>query len=447
MLSARHNWFYAGLGVSGLLYAFIGYFLERSDFAQIIIPTTILFIIYAAFHFSDRKLKSNEIIAFGVFLRLIFLFSFPKLSDDIYRFVWDGMLWHEGINPFEFLPSELIHSDFGKSTYAQEIYAGLNSKEYFSIYPPIHQLIFFLSTSLNVENLLVSTIIIRIPILLAELISMIFISKIWKSSALTLYAFNPLLIIELSGNLHFEAFLICFMLISIYHLKEKNYIYAGVFCALATLSKLWPLMFLPYILMHLGIRNFIRFGLPFSAIILLSFYAILPLDFFSNFLDSVDLYFRNFEFNASIFYILREIGFWIKGYDIIHSLGPALSISAFLIILGVSYWAIRKQIKAELLILIVFSIYLFTSTTVHPWYILLLIPFAISLRVLFPIMWSFLILLSYYAYGNQDWQESGILLVLEYVLLFVFLYLDIRRPEQYKLLLNKFFKESIEINH
>jgi hypothetical protein len=41
---------------------------------------------------------------------LLLLFAVPALSDDFYRFVWDGRLLFNGINPYTILPADFINS-------------------------------------------------------------------------------------------------------------------------------------------------------------------------------------------------------------------------------------------------------------------------------------------------------------------------------------------------
>ena len=63
-------------------------------------------------------------------IRLMLLFSFPNLSDDIFRFIWDGRMCSLGINPYGYLPSEIVdnHAALGA-----ELYSELNSPNYFTI--------------------------------------------------------------------------------------------------------------------------------------------------------------------------------------------------------------------------------------------------------------------------------------------------------------------------
>src|ERR1044072_6125467 len=45
------------------------------------------------------------VIAFAVVFRLSILFAPPYLSDDIYRYIWDGRVQAAGINPYRYIPA------------------------------------------------------------------------------------------------------------------------------------------------------------------------------------------------------------------------------------------------------------------------------------------------------------------------------------------------------
>jgi hypothetical protein len=62
------------------------------------------------------------------------------------------------------------------------------------------------------------------------------------------------------------------------------------------------------------------------------------------------------------------------------------------------------------------TLYYFMSSTVHPWYVVFLLGISIFTNYRFPLVWSFAVILSYYAYSNPDYKESLPLLAIEYIL-------------------------------
>ena len=89
-----------------VIIGFLGYYPKQNDFA-LLLPGFIA--AFGGYYFFCTKLASQNSLTFwlviAVLARFILLFSTPNLSDDIFRFIWDGRLLNHGINPFEQLPS------------------------------------------------------------------------------------------------------------------------------------------------------------------------------------------------------------------------------------------------------------------------------------------------------------------------------------------------------
>ena len=69
------------------------------------------------------------------------------------------------------------------------------------------------------------------------------------------------------------------------------------------------------------------------------------------FFQSIDLYYRKFEFNAGLYYLLRFVGQWATGYNLIRWLGPGLALLALSTILylsiNVNKWLEKGYALAE----------------------------------------------------------------------------------------------------
>ncbi len=422
--------------ISALFYVYLGYGLDRQNFSGLLLSFIFCFAIYFYLISAKAKIQMSWIFFAGVFIRLIFIASEPVLSDDIYRFIWDGRLLSGGINSFEFRPNQIINSDIHIKGISHELYSKLNSKEYYSIYPPFSQLLFYLSTVFNVENLWVSMLIMRFGILMAEIGSMILLLKIIKilnndPKNVLIYALNPLVIVELSGNLHFEAWLIFFLLLSIYFLLRQKLILSAVFFAMAVSTKLWPLMFLPLLFGKMRFKDLLKYyGLVF-VFTLLFFLPLFDPILLKHLFSSIDLYFRSFEFNASIFYIARFIGIKITGYDPIQILGPLMGIITLVAILLLA-WRKRNSSLEQFPIHLLFAFFIFLSlaTTVHPWYITILVALSVFSHFRFSILWSFTIILSYFAYSQPDWKENPWLIAMEYGSVWVYLIWEIQHDRK-----------------
>lgn len=405
----------------------IGYFTERSNFFQLFGIYSVLFILYYLLQKSIQK--PTLIFSLGVFFRVLLLLSTPALSDDFYRFVWDGRLLAHGLNSYVFLPSEFVKSvDFTKVIGDSSLFQSLNSPNYFTVYPSLNQYIFGISAWLAGNNLFLNIIILRLFILSGEFLTLFLLSKLSQKKHLpiTLYVFNPLIIIELTGNLHFESLVITFLLLAYYSYKKQYVWLSAIAFACAVSIKLLPLVFLPIIVKQIGLKE----GLKYSTIVILCC-LLLFLPFVDNLLisgisSSLSLYFQKFEFNASVYYLIREVGYWIFGYNIIGMAGKGIMLLSFVGILWISIKS-RNFFEGCLFIL---SLYLALATTVHPWYASTLILLTVFSKFRYPIVWSFSIILSYATYQTKTYTENLFLVTIEYVLVYGFFIYELRYKQK-----------------
>ena len=171
-----------------------------------------------------------------------------------------------------------------------------------------------------------------------------------------------------------------------------------------------------------GIKKLTVFYTIVGITLIAFFIPFFSMEFINNYSKTVGLWFNNFEFNASIYYILRAIGYSITGYNEIGIIGKILPLISVLVILGFSVLKKNNSIpKLSTSVLLVFTIYLFLSTTVHPWYIATLVMLCIFTNYRYPLIWSVVILLSYLSYlgiGTADKSENLWIIALEYFVVF-----------------------------
>ena len=88
--------------VSFLFYWFFAYELQRTDYVLLISLYSGLFAVFMLLiKLAGSDFKFLTIIAF--LFRAIFILAIPNLSQDFYRFIWDGRMILEGINPVDAL--------------------------------------------------------------------------------------------------------------------------------------------------------------------------------------------------------------------------------------------------------------------------------------------------------------------------------------------------------
>ena len=405
------------LFVIALVYLLYG--IDRSDTTELLMVYGALFALYfLSVKFLDHW-TSKGVIALAVFLRCISLFSTPNLSDDYYRFIWDGRMNNSGGDVYVATPNDAIESAEFRT---DDLFDRLNSKGYFTVYPPVNQMVFAVSAFVGGDQLSVSLFILHLFMLIGEIAALFLLSRYLSQinlgvRGLILYALNPLVIVELCGNLHFEGLMITFLLAALALLKEKKFFWSAVFFALAILTKLLPLILLPALIPLLKKKSLLYFG-SISLMCVVFSLPVLSTDLILSMGSSLDLYFRLFEFNASVYYMVREIGGLFLGYHPpIALLGPFLSIVCLLIILSISWltkWGFAKKAFW------IFMSYLLLTTTVHPWYVITPLLFAILSRTPVGVVWSCLVILSYSHYSNGGFSENYLLIFVEYAVVFAF---------------------------
>ena len=332
------------------------------------------------------------------------------------------MIW-AGYNPFLSLPETWIATKPDVIANAHELYNGMgemNGSNY-TCYPPINQFGFLIPAFLFSKHILGSTIVMRLLIILADLGTLSYGQKLLKrlnipTSSIYLYLLNPFIILELTGNLHFEGIMIFFFLGALYYLTVRYWKCSAMFLAFSICVKAIPLLFLPLFFRQLKFKQFIVFCLITIGTTALLFVPFISKELINNFMQSINLYFQNFEFNASIYYIIREIGYQNVGYNIIQSVGKVTPIIIVLFVGSISLLSHNKNIKFFFhSLLFSISFYYFLSTTVHPWYIALpLIISVLTPHFKYPLVWSYMMILSYSAYITPEYHENLWLVALEY---------------------------------
>ncbi|WP_240462963.1 polyprenol phosphomannose-dependent alpha 1,6 mannosyltransferase MptB [Mesonia aquimarina] len=367
---------------------------------------------------------------FALIFRLVFIGSLPNLSQDFYRFIWDGRLIAEGINPFLSTPKKLLEENFSAIAQTRILIDGmgsLNASNY-SNYPPVSQFVYGIAGFFAKKSILGSVVIMRLILIAADFGTLYFGKKLLKklqlpSHRIFWFILNPFVILEFTGNLHFEGLMVFFLLSGIYFLVQKKWMFSAILIGFSISVKLLPLLILPLFFNYfrkkfkLGFVKLLGFYMLIFTTVFLTFIPFLSENLIQNYSDSVGLWFSKFEFNASVYYIIRWIGFQTVGWNIIGTVGKILPIIIFLGILGLTFF--RKNYPEKKLLqnmLFAFCLYFLLSTTVHPWYLATPLLLSIFTKFRFLLLWSFLIVLSYSAYNTQEFQENMYLLALEYLL-------------------------------
>jgi hypothetical protein len=362
-----------------------------------------------------------SILAFALLFRLTVLPAPPYQSEDVYRYLWDAKVSAMGYDPFRFTPD----SPELQSLRDSNIYPFLNSKQYLTAYPPVSQILFRFSYELFGNSVLAMKAVFSAFEFGALILAWRLIKALGQPmQPLYLLAWNPFFIFEFSHSGHSDSVMMFFMLLSILLLHHSRKIPAMVSYAGATLVKLHPALWFPLYLRRTGWKAALA-GIAAGAVIVSIYYT--PSSGL-RYIRSLSLYYRLFEFNASVHYLLRFVGREVFQQAWDKLTGPFLAV--ILLLICARIWG-KFPVRSERDLLHagfwVMTADLCLSTTVHPWYLSWA---ALALPILpysFMIYWTGAVFLSYLAYAYHPVYEPSWALLVEYLPMYALMAWEIRR--------------------
>ncbi len=416
------------IALSVISYTIIGYGIDRNDFYILIMLYTLLFTGMIFFiRYQKHTHFFNRLIALSILFRIIFLFAEPGLSDNCYRLIWDGMLISRGINPYIDIPAHLVeNAEILNISYSYNLFELMNSKVLYSNYPPLSIYMSLFIVLFAPSTVMGKIFLLRLILLVFDIAIIIIgirlLEKLKQSTSLILlYALNPLIIIEVAGNLHIEVIMLFLFLLSIYFLIKGNLFASAILFSLAVCIKLVIILFLPLYFRRLKRRKrIIYYGTIFIGIFVL-FIPVLRWHAVIHYLEGIKMYFNHFEFNSSIYYLAKQVTSAFNIHLPQHIYG--------FILLGLTICAIfitaftlkhKSWIKIFGGMLLVITIFYFLLPAVHPWYLLTPLVLFMFTPYRFPLVWAFFINFSYYAYHHTPLKENMYLIAIEYLIVFSF---------------------------
>ena len=334
-----------------------------------------------AWHMARRPEGSlGLILALAFLFRSTLLWSPPTLSDDIFRYVWDGRVQQAGINPYRYAPA-----DRHLAPLRDQFYAAINHKDIPTIYPPLSQLFFRLVVSIhpgpNAMKIGLTLVEVGIVLLLPAILS----QRRQDRRRVLFYAWNPLPVIEIAGSGHSDSLGVFFLLLALYYLGARRSGPSVAALAAAFLSKFLPALVVPLFWRQLGpppgMQRSIRRWFDWRGrLVLLWFPALAGLGFFLFFQREIQLfaglqtYLLKWRFNDALFSLLYN---FLRSPDLLVDDGAlaqtkyACSAVLLLVVLW-TLWRCRDFYRAAFAIL---GSYLLLSPVLYPWYLLWILPF------------------------------------------------------------------------
>jgi hypothetical protein len=362
----------------------------------------LLTVYYVLHHCQNR----TSLLGFGLVvaaaLRVTFLFTTPVLSDDIYRYVWDGRVQREGINPYRYPPSapELGHL-------RDPVHEGINNKDISTIYPPMMQMVFAVSTAVSDSILWMKATFVLVDLALIGVLLSVLVAAGLNPMRSLIYAWSPLVIVEIAGSGHNDVLMVALLMASHRAILHKRDTLSISLVTLAGYAKLMAFALLP--LLARWVRPVAWLAVPLTSLVLLLPYLGVGTEAFGG----VRAFGLRWRANDSLFHLL----YWAtESLDIAKLIAGGLF---GLVLVALIYRRVTPLRGCYIAI----GAILLLSPTVHPWYLIWLIPYLCFYPNPAWLVLTATIVLAYHAPlltpPGQPWEERWTFKLLEYAPFFL----------------------------
>ncbi len=310
-----------------------------------------------------------EIFVLGGVMLSSLVFTRPTLSDDMYRYIWDGRVQAHGISPYLYPPNapELV---FLRDP---QIYSSINRKPVVTVYPPAAEAVFFLLWLLWPDHIQLFQGVMAAGAFLAGVLLMGLLRDLGRSrERVLLFLWSPLLLFETAHSAHVDG-LVLPLLVGAWwaRVREKDG-WVGFLLGLATAVKIYPALLLPFLWRPQHPRG--RWNMPLGFLGALGlFYIPYFLTSGSQVLGYLPKYFQE-TFNASPLVYALEYYF----SSLLSGLPGGLTLVTLAIVAVLAIWSIfHPAANAETALRrCIWPIGVFTllSQDLFPWYMLWLLP-------------------------------------------------------------------------
>jgi alpha-1,6-mannosyltransferase len=323
---------------------------------------------------------SRRVVVIGLVLAAVWHVEFlrlpPGADDDIHRYVWDGRLQRLGYSPYLVIPSDPA----AKALHTPET-SNLNNPDLPSPYPAGAQLFFRAVTAIQE-----STVALKVAFVVCEFAIVFVLLDVLRCTRraahlVLVFAWNPLLAIEVAGSGHIDIVGVLMLVISAAALVRRWRAAAAVALGLAIAVKFLPIVLLPVYWKRVRVRD------AALAAAVVGFLYVPFLQHGRIPIGSLGSYVQSFRFNGPVFAALDGVA------------SPQLLAGlAVLVGLATATWLrIRRSAPERYGDLFAWPMAatLLCAPAVFPWYLLWLLPFLTSASALLIIIWTVSIILVY----------------------------------------------------
>ena len=343
--------------------------------------------------------------------RVVLIPSLPEMSTDIYRYVWEGRVVMHGFNPFVHAP-QAPELESLRDAYYEDV----NHKHLATIYPPVAQGVFALAAAVRPDPYALKTILFLFDLGVIAVLTMLLKLRSLDPAAVIVYAWNPLLIFETAHSGHVEPVGIFFLLFGLWLIARGRNWYGFGAMGASFLTKYVSIVFVPFFLAR---KKYIPWVGLMAAVVVAGYLPFAGAG--KGLFSSLGVYGAEWRFNGLAFELLSPLlgnPAWTRG------------ILAAVVVAVVVYNAWRQR-DAMRFGFVVFGTGLLLSPTLHPWYLAWIVPFLCFNRNRAWILFTGLVVVSYWVWNVQAqtgrWELPWQVYALEYAPFFALLAWDALR--------------------
>ncbi len=362
--------------------------------------------LYWLFQGRFETISARYILVPAFLFRLAVLWCEPSLSEDFYRYRWDGRVQAAGHGPYDFPPRapEL-------QSLRDEYYDRINHKEFRTPYSAVAETLFHLFARISTNVVLFKSFLAIFDVLLLEILRRLLLKENKGAGWLLIYAWHPLPVIEFAGSGHMDIIGISLLFLSYLLLSHRQSALSGIMFAAAVLTKYLPALTFPFLIKE-GKWKFLIAGGIAGFLLLLAYYSP-DWKMFSGVLS----YYKKWRFNDSLFGFLYV---WLGGAE------PA-RIAGMVFTLLAAGFCLAARFSFYRFAFVVFGTVILFSPVVHPWYLCWVLPFLVfhpNKPWLFLCGWILLAYLIRHLYPVGVWKPVLWLKLVIYFPFYAFLLLD-----------------------
>lgn len=254
----------------------------------------------------------RAVLVFAVLFRLALWWSQPIQELDLYRYLWDGRVLVEGINPYRYAPAQVDAARAGnspapdlakladllsRSPEVVAIFSLIDRRSVPTIYPPLSEAVFGLAAFITPERapVRVQLGIFKGLLLIFDLVTVLLITGLLQNfnqppARALAYAWCPLVLKEFANTGHLDAIAVCLTAAMFWVLtlpfEARGVSFprrwrdglATVLWGASILAKLYPIVLAPVLLTFWWRRSRWRTGAHFATalLVVIAGYALLP---------------------------------------------------------------------------------------------------------------------------------------------------------------------------